>query len=239
MFAALRGEKLYVVATISDSKRLNKIVARRDKGIAGPEDLDGKTIGLIKGTASEYLLHELLTYYRVNGDRIRVVDMQPREMIDALAKGTIDGAVTFEPYISVIQQRLGANCITIENESVYTLFFNLVTGQDFITTHSETAKKVLRALVAAQRYIEENPAAVQKIITTYVGEGAYKPGDVNFDVRLGQELVIELEDQARWAISHGLTDRKDVPNFERLMYVQAMEAVTPDSVTVPLDRRVP
>ncbi|MBZ0156400.1 MAG: NrtA/SsuA/CpmA family ABC transporter substrate-binding protein [Alphaproteobacteria bacterium] len=232
VFAGLNGEKIYIIATLADSNRYIKIAARKDRGIAGPKDLEGKTIGVRKGTTSEYFLHAYLTFYRIAKDRIHVVDMRFNEMTGALLQGIIDAAVSWPPYLTEQQKRLGANGMTLSNEHIYKIYGNVAARQEFVAVHPEAVKKLLRALIQAQQYIEENPKDAQRIVDGCVGKGAAALDDFNFDVRLSQSLIFALEEQARWAISNRRTDRKEVPNFLRLLYTKGMEEVAPDSVMV-------
>ncbi len=54
MFAGLQDEKIVIIASIGESTAHLKIVGRKDRGIAGPQDLRGKTVGLLLGAAPEY-----------------------------------------------------------------------------------------------------------------------------------------------------------------------------------------
>lgn len=231
MFAGLKGEKIAVVATIADSDNHVKITARKDRGIAGPQDLAGKTVGLRKGTSAEYFLHSYLTFHRIAQDRVRTVDMGPEEMAEALVKGTIDAAVAWAPFTTEQQNKLGINGISLENQYVYKILWNIVAGQDFAVTHPETVQKLLRALLQAQHYLKENPEDAQKIVDGHIGKGTAL-GDINFDIRLSQTLILSLEQEARWAIGRGLADNRKMPNYLRLLYPEGLKAVAPESVLV-------
>jgi len=231
MFAGLKGEKIFIIATIADSDRDVKIVARKDRGIAGPQDLAGKTIGIRKGTSSEYFLHAYLTFYRIAPDRVSTVDIKPEEMAEALAKGTIDAAVAWHPLITEQQNILGANGITLENHHIYKILWNIAASQKFADTHPEKVKKLLRALLQAQHYLDEHPEDAQRIVDRYIGKGSAL-GQLTFDIRLSQTLILSLEQQARWAINRGLTDTKKMPNFLHLLYPAGLEEVSPESVLV-------
>lgn len=232
MFAGLKGDKFLVVATIADSNNYQKIVARKDRGMAGPQDMIGKRVGVSTGTTAEYFLDALLTYYRIPKDRIHIVPMKPEDLSDALAKGDIDAAVAWPPHLAKQQQMLGANAATIENEHIYTIYWNLVTGQEFAKAHPETVKKLLRALVRAERYMADNPGVVRALVVEKTGAVAFSLEDYHFDLQLTQSLLTALESQARWAIRKKLVANTEVPNFLPLIYTGGMEAVAPGSVTL-------
>jgi len=232
MFAGLKGEKFFIIATVADSNKYAKIVGRKDRGIKVPEDLKGRKVGVSKGTNAEYFLDTFLTYYRIPLEQVHIFPMQPVDIAEALVKGDIDAAVTWNPHTTKQQKLLGADAITLENESIYKMYWNIVAAQDFVKAHPETVKKLLRGLMQAQHYIEHNPEDTRKIMAEYIGEGSAALGDFNFDVRLSQSLILSLEAEARWAVRKRLTDASDMPNFLRLVYTGGMEAVAPDSVFI-------
>jgi NitT/TauT family transport system substrate-binding protein len=45
-------------------------------------------------------------------------------------------------------------------------------------------------------------------------------------------MLILLEDQARWRIEQGLTDATEVPNYLSFIYLDALEEVKPEAVTI-------
>lgn len=49
---------------------------------------------------------------------------------------------------------------------------------------------------------------------------------------LDQTILMSLEDEARWAMREGLTDKKEPPNYLDFIYVDALEQVKPETVTI-------
>ncbi|MEW5747086.1 MAG: ABC transporter substrate-binding protein [Nitrospirota bacterium] len=232
MFAAARDERICIVATIADSRRYMNIVARKDRGIAVPHDLEGKRIGVSAGTTAEYYLFIYLTFNGIAEDRVRMIGVSPERMTEALVRGEIDAAVTWPPYMIAQQRLLGSNAVTLSNESIYKVWWNIAAGQDFAKANPETVKALLRALLRAERYIKDNPAEASRIVARFIGQDPGSLGDYNFDVQLGQALILDLEDQARWAIRNRLIPVEGVPNFLRLLCTEGLEAVAPGSVMV-------
>ena len=70
MFAGLKDNKIFIIATIAGSKDHLKIVCRKDRGTAEPQDLRGKTVGVLRGAAPEYYLDVYLTYNGMGKDSI-------------------------------------------------------------------------------------------------------------------------------------------------------------------------
>ena len=53
-----------------------------------------------------------------------------------------------------------------------------------------------------------------------------------FSVTLEQQLLLIMEEQARWMIENRLTGRTAFPNYLNFIYPDALEAVKPKSVTI-------
>ena len=54
----------------------------------------------------------------------------------------------------------------------------------------------------------------------------------SFGTGLDQELLLTLEDQARFAIDNKLTEQTKVPNYLDFIYFAGLEAVNPGSVSI-------
>jgi NitT/TauT family transport system substrate-binding protein len=57
-------------------------------------------------------------------------------------------------------------------------------------------------------------------------------GIFDFRVRLGQALLVDLEDQTHWAQRKGLTRNSGMPNYLDSIYTDGLQAVRPESVMI-------
>lgn len=232
MFAGLKGEQLSVVATIASTPDYMRIVARRDRLITRPADLRGKTFGVRAGTSSEYFLAAFLTFHGISPGDVRTVDMPLPRMAEALAKGEIDAAVSWDPYASDEQKALGKNAVTFTNYYLYILDWNIVGRSDYVKAHPEVMEKLLKALIKATSYIQGHPEESEAATARGIGKSTVSLRGMVFDVHLDQSLIVNLEAQARWAIRSGHTDRKTVPDYLSMLYTKGLERVNPKAVTV-------
>jgi len=235
MFAALKGEKFLTVATISESSRAMAILARRDRRILAPVDLKGKTIGVTIGTNGEFFLHTYLVFHGLSESSIRIVDVKPGDMVNALTKGTIDAATTWAPHTTRLQSALGAAGKFFHGENIYTMTFNLAASQGYVKKNPKTFAGILRAMVRSEAFARDYPKDASGIVASNIGIPAaavldewdtYRNG-----VNLRQSLLTTMEAQARWAMRRMPTVGK-TPNFLDFIYVDALSAVRPESVTV-------
>jgi NitT/TauT family transport system substrate-binding protein len=236
MFAVTGGQKIYAVAEISTSTKAEAIIARKDRGIAAPMDIRGKNIGVTLGTAGDFFMDSFLATRGIRRDEVRIVDMKPDEMLDALIKGRVDAVLTWVPNIQNVQNGLGDRGIIFYDEAIFHELFCLSASQEFAKQNPGTIKKVLRALIRAETFIKENPEESRRLVAEFIKMD--RPlldsiwGSFNFRVTLDQSLLISLEDQANWALKNKLTVAQDIPNFLEIMYINGLQSVQPDAVRI-------
>ncbi len=157
-------------------------------------------------------------------------------MFYALVNGEVDAVSIWNPHAIQLQKELGGNGITMYGEGIYTETFNLVTMQDFVNDNPEVIKKVLRALINAEKFIKERPDESISIITSFIKMDRSQLIELwdiyNFEVTLDQSLLVTLEAEARWAIKNKLTDNTEVPNYLDYIYFDALEEVKPEAVGI-------
>jgi ABC-type nitrate/sulfonate/bicarbonate transport system substrate-binding protein len=206
MFSILNGEKIFVIAEIASSVKNTAVVTRKDLGIADPSMLKGKTIGVSYGTTGDFFLDSLLTANGLTRASVKTVNLKPDQMLEALVSGRIDAACTWNYPLTLIQQELGDNALVFFDEDIYTETFNIAVKQDFLAKNPEAAKKLLRALVKAEKFARQNPAEAKAIFSNFAN---VDPALVNlvwdslsYQITLDASLLIMLEDEARELLSN-------------------------------------
>jgi NitT/TauT family transport system substrate-binding protein len=235
VLAALKGEPVAIAANMLHSATDLAVVARRDRGIAGPRDLRGKTVGVTLGTSSEYFLWVFLIRHKLPLDSARVVNVPPSAIPEQLANGTLDAAVTWHPIVTAAVAALGQNAATYRT-SAYVQNFNVIGRGDFLKAHSATLERLLRALLKAERHIRDHPEESLRLVAARLGIGiddlrpAWK--EFNFGLDMTQSQLITLEEVAAWAMARGYAEKGPMPNFLPALYLDALLAVEPARVTV-------
>jgi NitT/TauT family transport system substrate-binding protein len=236
MFAVTKRQPVSIVATIFSVEKDPGIVGRKDRGILTLAHLSGKRIGVTLGTSGHFVLDAFLIRQKLSTDDVMLRDLQPEELADALMQGEVDAVVTWEPYLSSLQTQLGTNGTIFYGDGIYELPFNIAGTRDYVFNHPETIKKLVRALVRAERFCKEEPEAARQIIGNAINMDRQNLQELwptfRFNVTLAQSLLLTLEDETRWAIKNKLTARTDIPNYLQHVYLDALHAVTPTAVTV-------
>jgi len=233
--AAVRGHPVTILATLSTQTDYG-IVGRTDRGVSTPASLKGKRIAVTPGTSADFLLDALLIRQRLSRADVQVIDRKPGEMADTLEKGEADAISTWEPYASDARQRLGANATVFSSEGIYESTFNLAASRDFVNQRGEAVKKILRAMVRAEQLMASDQAASEEIVAKVLKKSPEEArqllGKNRFALSLEQNLLVVMEDEARWAVKNKVVEAKGTPNFLDAVYVDGLAAVKPRSVTV-------
>jgi sulfonate transport system substrate-binding protein len=236
MLAIMNGARISVLATIQTASRVNAIVARRDKGIAVPDDLKGKKIGVTAGTTADYFMDSFLAVHEIARKDMQVVDLRPEQMAQALARGEVDAVSAFMPVPAQLLKKQDGRAVTFYEENIYTSMFTMVARQKFIQENPGKVRKLLRALIKAEEFVGRHPELAQKMAADFSRTDPALVREIwpnfNFQVKLEQSLVLALEEETLWAIKERLVARDKMPDYRDYIYLPGLESVRPKSVRV-------
>jgi ABC-type nitrate/sulfonate/bicarbonate transport system substrate-binding protein len=233
---ALQNAPVRVIGNI-DTGNFIYIVAREDRGIENVSDLKGKRVGTTIGTVAEFHLGRFLTLHGMTLQDITLVDVKtPEGWVNAVADGDIDAISTAQPYADAARDRLGDNAVVWPAQSSQPLFGLVVSMDEWITHHPDTARRVLLSLSQAEEYTIMHPAEARTIVQKQLNlDPEYMDtvwSENQFSLSLDQSLVLAMEDEARWMIANNLTNATAVPDFRHYVYTDGLEAVRPGSVNI-------
>lgn len=226
---------LRTFGTITTARTI-KMISRKDHGIEEPQDLMAKRIGITRKSSGEFYLGRFLTFSGLSISDVEIVDLKPTEIAEALVKGDLDAALTWEPHIYNMQKKLGESVTVWPGQSEQDLYFLLITTEDWLKDHASTARRLLKALIDAEQFVSNSEQKAKDIIKNKFG---YTPEYVDYywarrhySVSFHQALLLAMEDQARWRIENKLTDSSQVPNYLDYLYIDGLKALKPQAVTV-------
>jgi NitT/TauT family transport system substrate-binding protein len=213
-----------------------EFIVRKDRGIARPQDLKGKRIAVVRGSSGEFFLYNYLLFNRVPTGSIQVVYMTPSEMVNAVADGKIDAALSWPPFTTRMEKQLGAKGARWPAQSGQDYYFVLLGKRDFLKKQPKTIERFLAALSDAEGFVVKYPSRAQVLLRERLGIDSTSFLETwsrtRFQVQLTQDLLVLMEREAKWAIRNKLVEKKEMPNYLDFFYFEALEKVKPEAANI-------
>jgi ABC-type nitrate/sulfonate/bicarbonate transport system substrate-binding protein len=151
---ASNGSPVVVLGTNCVNWNLEKLVVRNDANVNAPEDLYRIKIGLLQGSTSSALLHYLAQHYKLDAQKLQVVNLPPPEQLAGLASGTVQGLICWEPWPHRALATGQAKVVHTGSTS----YFAANKGQTVRVSNNRSI------WVANQDYVRKNPQAVAAML---------------------------------------------------------------------------
>ncbi|MGH7835432.1 MAG: ABC transporter substrate-binding protein [Candidatus Binatia bacterium] len=199
---AMRGMPIRVLASFMDGSVHTLIARPEHKSV---KDLKGKTLGVSSvGATADIAARMMIRHFGVDPDKeIKIVALgSDRARFAALKEGIIDVAV-ISPPADVEGQKIGLNVLARAYELFNFPFVGLGANLKTLKEKPDETKRVLKALIWANRYIRENrDGAIQvlaewsrtgKDVAAASYDGTFKVFNLNGSIpEDGLRLVIDL-----------------------------------------------
>jgi len=209
------------------------MIGRRDHGVTNPAALRGKRIGVPATSSAEHNLMVFLALHEISTSDVTIVDLQPAQLVEAIAGGSIDAAIVWQPHVLAIERRLGANAVTLM-EGGTEAHLLLVTREATLSAQPAGLTGLLKGVVQADTWVADHPdlakawLANRFALTQDYLEVIWPR--MQLAVSLPQEILAAMDSEARWIAK---TYHKDTtPVFTETVHAALLMAVKPSAVTV-------
>jgi len=244
---ASNGSPVVVLGTNCVNWNLEKLVVRNDANVNTPEDLYKIRIGLLQGSTSSALLYYLARYYKLDQQKLQVVNLPPPEQLAGLASGTVQGLLCWEPWpqraLATGQTKLvhtgstsgfaankGQTVRVSNNRSIF------VANQDYVRKNPQAVSAMLAVLLRGQRQ-SADPARrdeTVRIFSEFQKQDAAANraiwGDYVFNPAFDEAYVEDMERTAAFLEASGrIRKRIDILDYT---YTDPLERIDPSLVKV-------
>ncbi len=232
--AAFQRADFSIIGTFVHAGRDLKIVMRG--GAGSNTSLTGKRIGVPIGSSAQYFLDLHLVVSGVDPRTVRIVDLRPEQLVDALVAGKVDAIACWEPYGFQALKALGAQGQAVTASNGYLQTFSLAVPRRMVGTQDAELERLLRAMRRAELFIQAEPEAAKAILRRRLSldQEFLEFSWPSFSYRLGldQSLIATMESQARWALREGQIQGKVAPNYLSFVHAEPLRKVKPTAAGI-------
>ncbi|MBK1730710.1 ABC transporter substrate-binding protein [Thiococcus pfennigii] len=169
----LRAKGAPVQVVMLGHRNGSVITVKQDAGIDRIEDLEGRSIAVPSPFSTHnILLRKVLTEHRIDPARdLRILDMAPPEMVNALATGRIDGYIVAEPF-GAQAEALKVGKVLMLSKDIWPDHICCVLNvrEAVIDKHPEAVQEMVSGMVRTAAFIAERPAEAAKGSVKLIGQ---------------------------------------------------------------------
>jgi len=229
-----------IVARISDISGAQQLIVKQD--VKRLEELYGKKIGLLKGTASEALFNSIVKGYGLDISKFELVNMGPTEMLQGFVRGAVDAVALWEPHSTRARKTGGGKVLVSATHSflgpkpvakrVYGDHSVLFASETYIREQGPAVRAVLTALVKTMDFMDKNRKETIAILAKALNLDHADMADImnvnRYTLMLDKEMVADLNGLSGFL--YGLQRIKTRPKAEDWIDPAPLKAVRADLV---------
>jgi NitT/TauT family transport system substrate-binding protein len=167
-----QGARIKMVGAVFDNTPLN-IWTRKDTGITGPKDLEGKTLAAPPGDAQRQLFPAFAKLNGIDASRVRWINIEPAAKFVALSEKRADAVpdyTTGQPFWEKAVGRDNLVKLPWYQYGFDTYSMSIVVSAKVLTERPKLVRDFLAASYLGWRDVMENPRATLEIFKKRVPE---------------------------------------------------------------------
>ena len=238
--AVLQRNDLRIVTQVVE-RTVNevRVVARRDDHSSSPQQYfraAKRKLSTSLGGGPEMYTFSVLKHHGISADDVEIISQKPEDMPAALESGSVDAIAIFDPFAFIAEKRLGEKAVTFTDDEVYSELYVLNASPYQVSKQPQVIEKLLRAMISASNFIEQNPVEAKQIVIDFtkldadVVDGIWK--SFVFRPALTSQLLQYFEAETEWARQTGKIDKgTPTPDFRnKIIESSILQRVSPQSV---------
>jgi ABC-type nitrate/sulfonate/bicarbonate transport system substrate-binding protein len=163
-----RLPELRIIGSHGSGESRHRIIVAAHSNLRQLADLKGKRVGVKKGTSTHGGFLALLGAKGIRPTELKLIELDPATMPDALAVGSLDAFIASEPTPSLAEQRGGRELATLAGlGNNYPLL--LLAKNTTLQKREADLRHFFKALSKAEQFIRSNPAEAVAILSKETG----------------------------------------------------------------------
>lgn len=167
VMAITKGMNFNYIAAEQSAPQAEGILVKNNDSITTIEDLKGKKVAYNKASIAEYLLATVLESVNLTLDDVESVILSPADASVAFEKGEVDAWVTWDPFMTVSEQKGNTILTTAEGILNYRSFY--FASNNLVDHHPEVAKAYVDHVIEIGAGIDQDPTDAANILEENTG----------------------------------------------------------------------
>ncbi|MBP2638249.1 MAG: transporter, substrate-binding protein, aliphatic sulfonates family [Firmicutes bacterium] len=170
---SLKQKGVPIKAVFLGHRNGSVLTAKNSADLTKVEELKGKTIAIpSRFSTHNILIHKLLTEKGINPNSdVKLLDMSPPEMVNALSTGKVDAFIVAEPFGGQAElQKVGKVLVLSKDIWPDHICCVLNLHEEVIQKQPEAVEELVGSLAKAANFIEQNPQEAAKLSLKYLGQ---------------------------------------------------------------------
>ena len=185
------NDKPAVVIVTNISHGSDGIVTQ--SAIKSVEALRGKRVGAKLGTVNHLILLEALKFHRMKPAAVTIEDVSNETAVELMAKGTLDGAVIWQPLLGDTAKKIKGNIVYTTKELNSLVIDTLVSSATTAKTKKAALTQFAAAWLDVMHAIDTDPKTVYEQVGKQLGQsgdsfGSDYAGLIKGDISLQQQM---------------------------------------------------
>ena len=220
---------VYIIAPVSIEDGDTKLVVA--PGIKSAADLKGKRVGYKLGSDGHLFILRYLEKFGMDLEDIISQNVPPPGLVAAFSRGDLDAVAVWEPIAGKALKSV-PDATVLAAKGVVPIYNPVSMRKDFAESQPETARKLVKALVAATDFINENPdraAQVAAEVTKLeLGEVKRIMSTYTYTMTIDPAFYTGMDNVAAFLQKRKLTKTKADPR--KFVFEQLMREASPSHV---------
>ncbi len=215
---ASRSPDFVIIASHASGEHRHRVMVRADAPFETLADLRGKAIGVKEGTSTYGGLLAALNRAGLKPADVRLVDLTPGTMLEALLAGSIEAFAASEPTPSAAEEKGARQLCTLGGLGNAYPILTLVNTTHF-AGREDLLKRFLQAMKQAAEYARAHPEEAARIMSAETGLPLPRTQHAmalhRYDLTLDQSIRTSLDKTARFLLAQGII--KQLPDWSRAL----------------------
>lgn len=228
---AYQGLNHKVIVVIDYSNGADGIIS--SSSIKNFQQARGKRFAFEKGSLEEFFTLYALQQNNLSIHDIIPVDLDPEKAAEALTKGEVNVATTFEPSISQAIKQIHGNKLFTSADAPGVISDILTFRSDLINQHPEAVQAIVKAYFKGVQFWKEHPAEADILIGKEMGMSSNDAADA----LKGIAVLDQKDNSTAFTFAAGLQsiygNLRQVGQFLKSQHTNSTKPIDTDSLVEP------